>query len=73
MSVAEKDEPGVDITYERDEDKVVVKVKYGDASIKVKSISEQGGEDLALLVQNLPQILTYAFDAMDEADPQEEA
>lgn len=54
----------VRISYERDEDMVKIKLTLGDASIKIKSTSEQGGEDAAMLVRILPQALEQTYDQM---------
>lgn len=63
-----EDAQEVRISYERDEDVVKIKLTLGDASIKIKSTSEKGGEDAAMLVQILPQALerTYAQLAEEE-------
>lgn len=55
----------VQISYESTDEMVKIKLVLGDASIKIKSTSEEGGEDAAMLVKILPQALERVYDQIE--------
>lgn len=66
-------EPGIDIAYVRNKEKVEIDIVYGDVRVHIVSTSEEGGLQLATLAHNLPALLHQVYiqtsETTDGKDP----